>query len=48
VRLDDRAEIHRHLSELHAKVGRSDEAAREEARYEQMREAWFRGLGGVR
>jgi tetratricopeptide (TPR) repeat protein len=45
---EDRADVHRLLSELYSKLGRTAEAATERARYEQLRERQFREAGDGR
>ena len=48
LKLDDRPDIHRHLSELYTKLGRTAEAANERARYDRLREESFRDRGNDR
>jgi tetratricopeptide (TPR) repeat protein len=48
LKLDDRPDVHRHLSELYTKVGRPAEAASERARYDRLREESFRDRGNDR
>jgi tetratricopeptide (TPR) repeat protein len=48
LKLDDRPDVHRHLSELYTKLGRPAEAANERARYDRLREESFRDRGNDR
>jgi tetratricopeptide (TPR) repeat protein len=48
LKLDDRSDVHRHLSELYTKLGRPAEAASERARYDRLREESFRDRGNDR
>ena len=48
LKLDDRPDVHRHLSELYTKLGRTAEAANERARYDRLREESFRDRGNDR
>ncbi len=48
LKLEDRPDVHRHLSELYTKLGRATEAAHERAQYDRLREESFRNRGSDR
>jgi tetratricopeptide (TPR) repeat protein len=48
LKLEDRPDVHRQLSELYTKLGRASEAAHERAQYDRLREESFRNRGSDR